>query len=113
MALFGILALVIGVIILVVVLTLVRKAIKLAFVVGVAGLFLVLLANFLLPELGIVEKGKDYIQEKGRGLVEQGKDTITSFVVVEVNETIQGVKETYLFSIFETPDVGHKSPASP
>jgi len=94
MALWGILALVIGVIILIVVLTLVKKAIKLAFVVGVTGLFLVLLANFLLPDLGLVEKGKDYIQEKGRGLVEEGKDKVTSFVVVEVNETIHEVRET-------------------
>ena len=74
--------------------SLLKKAVKLAFTFALFIVVFLVVGSFLFPEFGVFEKGKDYIVEKGEGLVEQGKDNVVGYVVVEVNESFNDIKDT-------------------
>lgn len=51
------------------------------------------ITSILYPEINILQKGKNYILEKSEEKLEEGKDKVTAYIIIETNETINRAKE--------------------
>jgi hypothetical protein len=68
--------------------------------VGLVVIVFILITNILSnSESSIIEKGKNYILGKSESLIDTGKDKVTSYVILETNETVNKAKEKFLDSI--------------
>lgn len=76
-----------------------KKAVKVALFISLIIIIFLMIAGVLYPDTNIYQKGKNYILGKAENIMEKGKDKATSYVVVEINQTINKAKEKILQGI--------------
>lgn len=79
--------------------TLLKKLVRTALFIGLVLIIFIIITSIIYPETNIVQKGKDYILGKSETILEKGKDKVTTYVVVETNQTITKAKEKIFESI--------------
>jgi len=85
--------LIVAIIIASILFTLLKKAVKLALFVGLVIIVFLVITSILYPDTNMFEKGKNYILGKSETALEKAEDKVTTFVIVETNETINKAKE--------------------
>jgi len=93
--------LIIAIIIAAVLFAFLKKAVKLALFIGLVIIVFLIITSIIFPQTNILQKGKNYILEKSETMLEKGKDKVTSYVILEANETVNKAKEKLLDG-FET-----------
>ncbi len=85
--------LIIAIIIAAILFTLLKKAVKLALFLGLVIIVFLVITSILYPETNVFQKGKNYILGKSQSALEKAEDKVTSYVIIETNETINRAKE--------------------
>lgn len=85
--------LIIAVIIAALLFSLLKKIVKLALFIVLVLIIFIIITSIIFPETNMIQKGKNYILEKSESMLEKGKDKVTTYVVVEANQTISKAKQ--------------------
>ncbi|MBW2989844.1 hypothetical protein KY358_06015 [Candidatus Woesearchaeota archaeon] len=78
---------------------LLKKVVKMALFAGLVIIVFLVMTSILYPQTNMIQKGKNYILGKSESAIEKGKDKVTSYVILEANQTVNKAKQKVIESL--------------